>query len=402
MKEVFMKLKLLRLAFLLNYVACNIIHAGEGKLQVFYAGASHIGGRTYQEDRWRQQSFAVGGKQYHLSIVCDGHGGSQVAENVVQQFGRTLEVQLVATKDPKQALLNAFAECDKLILAQQETDQNQPGSTAVMMFIDEYNKKKYIANLGDSRLQIVSAIDGKAIWNTKDHTWATEEEFINNHGGTVFNNGEQKGVALQNNPNRLNASEVSRAFGSRQLKSCQGKDGKYGPVNNVPDIEVFDVKEDEICLLFSDGFTKFVDDWEVMVWNRNSSNYWQDLCTLSDEEFHKKYEWICGYIGNAHCDYTNLNVKDEEIDGNDNSLKKRVMRLFYIAQYIGDYHEKSDNTTIVAVQIKNLLEKVSIDLKEIPIQQNYNDYSVKNIFMNRYFCLFTVLVGSFLYYYYSR
>jgi serine/threonine protein phosphatase PrpC len=388
--------------FLLNGVASNTINAAEGELQVVFAGAKHQGGRTHQEDRCRHQDFSVKGNRYYLSMVCDGHGGFQVAEKVVQDFGGILEAQL-ATKEPKQALLDSFAEMDQQILATQTTDKNEPGSTVVLKLIDEANKKEYVANLGDSRLQKIYAKTGALLWSTTDHTvkLAGEIQYIQEHGGVIANSsyGNARGVGLKNNPNGLLNIETPRALGDAPLKNYQGSDGNKGPINNVPTIDEFDLKEDDAIYLFcSDGLPKLIEDWSMMTQDRGGYSYWSDICTLDDDAFYKKYRWAClGTETGCKCRNKSLEIQDEELSGNDDFLKKTVKRLFYITLYVAeDFHAAVDNTTILAVQVKESLNKVVTNDKEP------SSFSIQNILFNRYTGIALAIICFLCYYNYSK
>jgi serine/threonine protein phosphatase PrpC len=409
-----MRLKLF-LMLLFSCITHNQVFAEEKPLQVLFAGTSHIGGRTNNEDRWRYQTIQVNDSNYHLTMVCDGHGivrGHEVAEKVIQEFGGILEHCLTKKNNFKKAVPNAFIEMDKRILEIQKTDQNEPGSTAVMLLLNETDQQACIANLGDSRLQIASAADGKAIWNTTDHTGETELPYIQCHGGILVNHCLGKRIVLKDRQN-LDKVEPARAFGDAFLKSFVGDDGKTGPLSAVPDITIMPLQENVIYLLFSDAVSKALkiegDSSPELAWNRmiqkrdGGTTYWSDILNLDDTTFYAKYKWECTDCTDVKkMKHIQLIADDSDIDGNDGHLKKIIKRLIYISQYISDDHGTLDNTTIVAVRVKKLLEKIPTELGEIPEKKNYNDYQMRNFFMNRYFCFFTVVVGSFLYYYYSR
>ncbi len=171
----------------------------------------------------------------NLFIVADGMGGhaagdfaSKYAINVVTRFVRGSTI-----KNPVSLLKRAFILASHKLFEESEKDKDKygMGTTMVACVIDE--NKLYAANIGDSRLYVISD-EIKQI--TMDHSLV--EEMIRS-GRLERDNG-------RNHPEK---NIITKAMGSRE--------------EAMPDFFEVELKEGSRVLMCSDGLSNMVEDDEI-------------------------------------------------------------------------------------------------------------------------------------------
>jgi len=219
--------------------------------------------------------------------------------------------------------------------------------------MDLTNKKRYIANLGDSRTSILNSKTGEVIFQTADHelvgdtingiTKNAEYNYVVTHGGKAqVTNYAHVDIVLNLN-GMLEHLAVPRALGDAHFKTFTGEDGTVGPVNPVPQIYKLDINEDDIELLKSDGFTEHIDSPEYA--DCTLQTCWSDIFGMGEDEFYNKYFWD-GYK-------KSLRVLEADMGG-DEQLKKIAARMIYIMYYISQSNKGSDNTIVLLRKITGL------------------------------------------------
>ena len=183
-------------------------------------------------------AHAVLGPKRAWGVVCDGMGGhsfGEVASSVCIQ-ALTESIRTAYDTSPvfvlEQAINSANLEVRK---ASDRLRSNGMGTTLVMAAVQD--RTAYIANIGDSRLYVISREAGTITQITRDHSLVEEQV--------------AKGLLDRNS--RLYSSQknvITRAVG----------------VYSEPDPDFFEVQieDDTIFLLCSDGLTNVVSDREIM------------------------------------------------------------------------------------------------------------------------------------------
>ena len=198
--------------------------------------------------------------------VFDGHGGHQVAEELIKIFPEMLANKLDQLRD----IHNPTAVTDALYETVLDVDYKMyqggrlnSGSTGVIALWPHRDNYLYIANLGDSRAIVWS--DNKLILETTDHKPHTEIDRIHASGGFV-RNGRTGGI--------LN---MSRSFGDfrKNLKLIGRRyHGKDAPLSAEPDVYYVDLRTHPgqvQMLLASDGLWNVMSTRQVMKFFNNSS-----------------------------------------------------------------------------------------------------------------------------------
>lgn len=171
----------------------------------------------------------------NLYIVADGMGGhkagdkaSRMAIDITVDFIKksTLENPIAVLK---RAMVYANNEIYKA--ANSDTELNGMGTTMVAAVV--IYDKLIVANVGDSRLYIVNN-DIKQI--TMDHSLVEE----------LIRSGELERKRGRNHPEK---NIITRAMGSKD--------------EIVPDFFEIDLKDDDVCLMCSDGLSNMVEDDEI-------------------------------------------------------------------------------------------------------------------------------------------
>ena len=193
--------------------------------------------------------------------VFDGHGGSEVAEYVGDNYGRILKATPgYKAKDYEKALKQSFLAIDeemqtekgkaKLRSYQQEnTVASMAGCTANVILV--VGKKVYCANAGDSRSYMYTGTAGNMEAKPLSFDHKPESEIEKNRiqkaGGTIM-------------MGRVNGNlNLSRAIGDFEYKQSTNLSPEEQMITSNPDIEVHDLNlpEDKFIIMGCDGV------WEI-------------------------------------------------------------------------------------------------------------------------------------------
>ena len=226
--------------------------------------SSKKGPRSAMEDRLLIETDLLKDGRIELFAVFDGHGGSTVAEFLLQNFAKILRKKIKQASENKDAskqsepidynscLVNAFADCDNQIDADFFSKQKDnifyrdSGSTAAVVMIVE-KKEFYCANAGDTEAVLKQLDTQKISVITTQHKpcFLHEIKRIEDAGGFVSQFG---GIS------RVNGNlAVSRAFGNCSLTT--NDDRKI--INAVPSVSQGSWNKDDIMIIASDGL------WDV-------------------------------------------------------------------------------------------------------------------------------------------
>lgn len=144
-----------------------------GENPIIHGWAACQGWREYMEDRAAVRKYSDGSV---VALVCDGHGGKDVADYAIGRIPELLQAKLNSTPDKneeciKQLLISSFEECDKEI--EQKSQWARQGSTAALAYVRE--GKLYTVHTGDSRVFLVKQADGSVIETTDHKPMASRE-----------------------------------------------------------------------------------------------------------------------------------------------------------------------------------------------------------------------------------
>ena len=225
-----------------------------------YAENQNENFRSYMEDYFRVIDKFMGDKTKGLFALFDGHGGSDVAKFVRDNFPDQFSYCLYNTKSNiQQSFINAFSKIDEDI-SKKGFSENM-GSTACVAYITQENnlisgmqKVVYCANIGDTRAYIVSKNCIKRL--TVDHKCTVKEEQtrIKNAGGVIMD-GRIFGQLI-----------LSRALGDFALKDCG--------VTSVPHISKHLVNDSDIFMVIaSDGVWDTVTEVDLLELCKENFNF---------------------------------------------------------------------------------------------------------------------------------
>jgi len=191
-------------------------------------------------------------------LVCDGHGGHQVAEFVTENLHLNILKQLSLQEDPQKAIEHAFLDME---IQLQEMYQNCKldggvGTTVALVLI--IGNEVYVANVGDTEIVLCSG--GKLKEVTKSHTLSNFEEFqrVNDVGGMILLKGPPRLGHPVWNSEMVNIG-VTRAMGDFYFKDKKWIGEKESGLIAAPSITRWKLtKDDQFLLIASDGF------WDVI------------------------------------------------------------------------------------------------------------------------------------------
>lgn len=176
--------------------------------------------------------------------MCDGHGGTQVAETVAEMFPRLMANGCCLTE--------AFSRVEEVVCGMLSTLFRRPSLVGTTLTAVEISHGKYlkVAHVGDSRAVLIDRM-GVATTLTRDHSPNRPDETrrIEKAGGGVLQ-GRVNGVLA-----------VSRAIGDTALKSV---------VSAEPELLDYTLSPgDQLVVLGTDGLWDLVSDAEVAAFLRS-------------------------------------------------------------------------------------------------------------------------------------
>jgi len=221
--------------------------------------SEHIPCITSQNDVSEQTNTPVS-----FFVVCDGHGGSQVADYVNRNLFGNIMSSEDFTDDTELAIANGFYKTEQELLAmtQREELDGAVGCTVACALI--VGNVLYIANLGDTEAVIATAV-GKYKVLTETHTPDNldERNRVEKEGGRILVSSKLRLAHPVWNPKVINLG-VTRAMGDFYFKDQEWVGQKNSGLIAEPRIVKWNLTiEDEFLIIASDGFWDVVDKEEA-------------------------------------------------------------------------------------------------------------------------------------------
>jgi protein phosphatase len=112
--------------------------------------------------------------QAGLYLVADGMGGAQAGEHASRLAAEALRDVIEAVPQPPTPddLLDAFAEANRRVAKEAESDPDREGMGTTLVAAMENGGDLFIASVGDSRAYLFEKGELKAV--TEDQTWVNE------------------------------------------------------------------------------------------------------------------------------------------------------------------------------------------------------------------------------------
>ena len=142
--------------------------------------AKHIGAskmRSYEDRSFFGNVKTRSGLGFTIAIVADGVGGGSLgqraAELTIDVVVKKFQTSTRPDDEIPQILGMAVGAANKAVYKESRSENHKEGMSATVSVAVVYNRKLYVANVGDSRIYLVR--DGKVKQLTIDHTFATEK-----------------------------------------------------------------------------------------------------------------------------------------------------------------------------------------------------------------------------------
>ncbi len=221
------------------------------------AALSHSGmtGKN-NEDRYAVSSFNLSAEDPRpvvFAVVADGIGGHRAGE-VAAELAVNYISQGVANSNgrkPLKILEDAIQDASQAIAAHSASKSEQEGMGATCACVWIFERKLYIAYVGDSRIYLMRG--GHIRRLTKDHTWVQEAI--------------EKGIITPEQAHdHPNVHVIRRHLGSVELPDVDFRlyleEGEEDDV--ATDNQGFDLEPGDVLLLCSDGLTDLIWDDEIL------------------------------------------------------------------------------------------------------------------------------------------
>ena len=133
--------------------------------------------RSYEDRSFFGYVKTKGGLGFTLAIVADGVGGGSLgqraAELTITTIVKKIQSSTQADSEIPQILGAAIGAANKEVYREASSEKNKQGMSSTVSVAVIYKRKLYIANVGDSRIYLISEDKAKQI--TIDHTFANEK-----------------------------------------------------------------------------------------------------------------------------------------------------------------------------------------------------------------------------------
>jgi len=198
-------------------------------------------------------------------VVCDGHGGSQVADYVNKNLYPNISSQPTFITNPEDAITNGFlrTETELATMAKNGVIDGGIGTTVAVALI--VGSELYVANIGDTEAVIFSGAEWKLL--TEPHTLNNldERKRVEAAGGKII--GKDSVFRLGHplwNPKLVNLG-ITRAIGDFYFKDKEWIGETNSGLIAVPNVVRWTLTtDDEFLLIASDGFWDVVTKDEAM------------------------------------------------------------------------------------------------------------------------------------------
>lgn len=225
---------------------------------------SLVGGRPTNEDveKYKLNLSLQGGainpkfSPIDFFVICDGHGGSHVAEFVAPQLEYFLTQPDITYPLAQQEIVKIYSDIQKELINHPQRIAKMCGCTALVLlrYMDpEGNKNIQIINIGDCRA--VLSRKGLAIPLSKDHkpSWPDEKKRID---AVNKKYGTNQQIHFDAGDWRIGDLSVSRAFGDLD---------NVPHVSHVPDSFCYQlIRDDEFIVMGCDGLYDVLENHEVV------------------------------------------------------------------------------------------------------------------------------------------
>jgi serine/threonine protein phosphatase PrpC len=179
-----------------------------------------------------------------LFAVFDGHGGTQTAEYLQEQFLQHLLAAgpAVLAADPQGALAAAVQLCEQEVLAKW-TPGDLPASGSTLCAVLLVDDKLHIANVGDSRAVLVAGTSAQPL--TQDHSLQCPNE------QRRVSDADPDAISIHDKEYIYGTVKLSRGIGCAHLKYGDGSKSAYIA---TPDVSTRQLAEaDDFLIVGSDG-----------------------------------------------------------------------------------------------------------------------------------------------------
>jgi len=210
------------------------------------------------EDRWIIDNHNA---QYDFFGIFDGHGGSQVAEELKNHIVQFTSERMCLGYPVEKALKDAFEQLETIVCLRQEVHEllgdkrkASVGSCALLVVIDRIKKVVYTANIGDSRALLIQNDTEQPLSSDHKPDRPDESARIKEAGGTVTTK-RSRGEGVTKIPARAEGLlAVSRAIGDYHIKRKHP-----GAIIAQPEITTHSMQPtDKAIVLACDGI------WDVL------------------------------------------------------------------------------------------------------------------------------------------
>lgn len=230
----------------------------------------NLGVRKSMEDFTIAAPDVLGDNRFAFYCVLDGHGGSQVAKFVKDNFVKTLQAKLAMYKDGQKINLVIESAIDAIEAQLKMIGGRDCGSTFCGLLVDKVVSKIYYINIGDSQ-SLAIRFDSKdnlhADFKCPVHKVANpdEEARVKNGGGSIIN-GRLAGNLM-----------ITRSLGDFDLR-------EYGLIS-VPDIRESELFKNKLVVIASDGVWDVIDrEGMVKIVKANTKRNIEDLAKVIIKE----------------------------------------------------------------------------------------------------------------------
>lgn len=211
---------------------------------MIYSYISHVGKvRKNNEDYCKGEIISTKSKDIGIFAIADGMGGHNkgevASELAVENIIKFLKENLIQNESVKinyidDILKQAYNSVNSIIYKKSKEDDSFSGMGTTLTTVILYDKKAYIANVGDSRCYLLQNNILEKV--TRDHSLV--EELI-----------AQKAITEEEAKNHPRRNVITRALGTERMI--------------IVDIYKKELNKDSILLLATDGLTGYVDKEEI-------------------------------------------------------------------------------------------------------------------------------------------
>ncbi len=191
-------------------------------------------GRELNEDYFFSSETPVG-KLPNLFIVADGMGGYNAGEYASRYTIERVVASVIRNQsdEPVSVISEAIKKANEILIDEARGDSDKYGMGTTLVVATIIGKKLIVANVGDSRLYIISDHIRQV---TRDHSWVEE----------LVRRGEVEEKDARKHPQK---NVITRAVGATDKVE--------------PDFFEVELGTEDLVLLCSDGLTNMIEDMDI-------------------------------------------------------------------------------------------------------------------------------------------